>query len=179
MEDDIIPLTHPIRTASGILVDKIFVAKGTFVRIPIAGVNKSEALWGPDAAKFDPGRWLVSDGESKSAIGRKEEVKGYRHLLTFGNGPRTCPGKNFALLEVKVRRVLFVSFDLRATSLMIIVSSDTKSQAVLSVLVRKFSFELPHGPETKLDHYQSFIVRTKLAGEEGSRVPLIVRRVEY
>ena len=103
MEDDTIPLTHPIRTASGILVDKIFVAKGAFIRIPIAGVNKSETLWGPDAAKFDPGRWLVSDGESKSTMtGRMEEIKGYKHLLTFGNGPRMCIGKNFALLEIKV-----------------------------------------------------------------------------
>jgi len=103
VEDDTIPLTHPIRTASGILVDKISVAKGTFVWIPIGGMNKSEALWGPDAAKFDPGRWLVSDGESKSAMGRMEEVKGYKHLLTFAHGPRMCLGKNFALLAVKVR----------------------------------------------------------------------------
>ena len=49
---------------------------------------------------------------------------------------------------------------------------------VLSVLVRDFSFELPHGPETKLDRCQSFIVRAKVAGEEGSRVPLVVKRVE-
>jgi len=103
IQDDTIPLTHPIRTASGNFVDKIFVTKGTFLRIPIAGVNRSEALWGPDAAKFDPGRWLVSNGETKSAMGRMEEVKGYRNLLTFGNGSRTCLGKNFALLEFKVR----------------------------------------------------------------------------
>jgi len=61
---------------------------------------------------------------------------------------------------------------------MIVVPSDAKSQAVLSVLVRNFSFELPHGPETKLDPYQSFIKRVKVAGEEGSRVPLVVRRVQ-
>ena len=102
-EDDTIPLTHPIRTASGILVNEIFVAKGTFVRIPIAGVNKSETLWGPDAAKFNPSRWLLSDDESRSAMGKLEEIKGYKHILTFGSGPRTCLGKNFALLEVKVR----------------------------------------------------------------------------
>ena len=103
VEDDTIPLTHPIRTASGTLVNEIFVAKGTTVRIPIAGINKSEALWGPDAAKFDPGRWLISEGEDRSPVGRMEEVKGHKHILTFGNGPRTCLGKNFALLEIKVR----------------------------------------------------------------------------
>ena len=51
-------------------------------------------------------------------------------------------------------------------------------QAVVSVLVRNFSFELPHGPETKLDRHRSFIVRPKVAGEEGPRVPLVVTRVE-
>ena len=66
-------------------------------------MNKSETLWGLDAAKFDPGRWLASDDESRSPIGRMEEIKGYKHLLTFVNGPRACLGKNFALLEVKVR----------------------------------------------------------------------------
>lgn len=84
--------------------------------IPIAGVNRSEALWGEDADKFDPNRWLQSDakeeededGVSKEptavTAGRAAEVHGYRHLLTFANGPRTCLGRNFALVEIKVRR---------------------------------------------------------------------------
>ena len=102
-EDDTIPLAHPVRDASGKFVDRIFVAKGTSVRVPVAGVNRSEALWGADAGTFDPGRWLVSDDdESKSGMDRKEEVQGYRHLLTFAHGPKTCLGKNFALLELKV-----------------------------------------------------------------------------
>ena len=103
MEDDTVPLAHPVRDASGRFVDRIFVAKGTSVRVPVAGVNRSEALWGADAGTFDPGRWLVSDDdESKSGMDRIEEVQGYRHLLTFAHGPRTCLGKNFALLELKV-----------------------------------------------------------------------------
>ena len=107
-------------------------------------------------------------------MGRMEEIKGYKHLLTFGNGPRTCLGKNFALLEVKVRCRCFLFLFARA----VIIPSDTIWQAVLSVLIRNFSFELPHGPETKLDHYRSFIVRPKVAGEEGGRVPMVVKRVE-
>ena len=114
-EDDLIPLSHPIRTASGELVDSIFVARGTQLVIPVAGVNRSDALWGEDAHKFDPSRWLGSgaeeataeDGASKEpaavTMGRAAEVHGYRHLLTFANGPRTCLGRNFALVELKVR----------------------------------------------------------------------------
>ena len=110
-EDDVVPLSHPIRAASGELVDSIFVARGTVVRIPVAGVNRSEALWGEDANKFDTTRWLssssgdvtVEDGVLKDPIvGRAAEIHGYRHLLTFSNGPRTCLGRNFALVEFKV-----------------------------------------------------------------------------
>jgi len=103
-EDDTIPLTEPIQTASGEMIDSLFVKKGTFIRIPIGGVNISEQIWGPDAATFEPNRWLVGSDSEKE--GRKEEVKGYRHLLSFIHGPRMCPGRNFAVTEVKVKKWL-------------------------------------------------------------------------
>ena len=59
----------------------------------------SEVMWGPDAGTFNPARWLVSEDDKK---GRREEVKGYRNLLTFAYGPRMCPGRNFAVTELKV-----------------------------------------------------------------------------
>ena len=138
----------------------------------MAGVNRSESLWGANAETLDPGRWLVSDDdESKSGTDRKEEVQGYRHLLTFAHGPRTCLGKDFALLELKVCLSFLCLFD-------VLPVTDADLQTVVSVLVRNFSFELPHGPETKLDRHRSFIVCPKVAGEEGPRVPLVIRRVE-
>ena len=74
------------------------------IRIPIAGINRSEALWGPDAGTFDPARWLVSEGEGAPHVNSKKgEVLGYRNLLTFAFGPRMCLGRNFALAEFKVR----------------------------------------------------------------------------
>jgi cytochrome P450 len=68
--------------------------------MPIAALNRSEALWGPDATTFDPTRWLEKNrGEFHK---RREEIPGYPHLLTFGYGPRVCIGKTFALAEIKV-----------------------------------------------------------------------------
>ncbi|GLB45497.1 putative cytochrome p450 [Lyophyllum shimeji] len=146
-EDDVIPLTNPIYNADGQLVDSIFIAKGTKVRVPIMCFNTSETFWGENAKEFMPSRWL-DEGVSKE---RAAEIQGYRHLLTFADGPRTCLGRHFALTEFK---------------------------AVLSVLIRNFSFELPDGPSTKIESHRCLMARPKVAGQEGPKVPLMVTRVE-
>jgi len=45
----------------------------------------------------------------------------------------------------------------------------------MSVLLRNFSFEFPDGPGTKIELSG---VRPKVAGEEGPRVPLIIKKVK-
>ena len=45
------------------------------------------------------------------------------------------------------------------------------------VLIRHFSFELPHGPSTKFESHMSLMTRPKVAGEDGPKVPLIVRSI--
>jgi len=158
--DDVLPLTNPIATATGETVSSIFIAKGTTVVVPIGAVNRSNLLWGEDAAVFSPERWLVQaegagQGDGDNAEGKKgrgkEEVSGYRHLLTFVDGPRTCLGKAFALAEFK---------------------------AVLSVLIRNYTFELPGGPDTKIEIHRGVLARPKVAGQNGAKVPLRVKKVE-
>lgn len=97
--DDVIPLGKPLRTSDGKVVDSVSVAKGTIVHIPIAAVNRSEVLWGPNAKDFDPNRWL----DNSISQHRASEISGYGHLLTFAGGPRMCPGKAFAITEMKVK----------------------------------------------------------------------------
>jgi cytochrome P450 len=80
------------------MTESISVAKGTFISIPIAAINCSTAIWGPDAKQFKPDRWLTEEGIG----GKAKEVQGHRHLLTFVDGPRTCLGKDFAIAEFKV-----------------------------------------------------------------------------
>ncbi|KAF9233342.1 cytochrome P450 [Melanogaster broomeanus] len=146
-EDDVIPLSEPVRTASGKVVDNISIAKDTLIAINVACINRSAAIWGPDAKTWRPERWLEEDGIPKKA----QEVQGHRHLLTFVDGPRTCLGKGFAVAEFKT---------------------------VLSVLVKNFVFELRDGPDTKVELGRGLLPRPKVVGEDGTKMPLRVRRLE-
>ena len=49
-------------------------------------------------------------------------------------------------------------------------------QAVLSVLVRNFTFEFPDGPSTVIGSHSSLMTRPNVEGEGGFKVPIIVRK---
>ncbi|OCH87669.1 cytochrome P450 [Obba rivulosa] len=95
--DDVIPLTAPIETSKGTYVERLYVARGETVAVPITLMNCSTAMWGPDAKQFKPERWINESGLPK----RAQEIQGHRHLLTFLDGPRMCLGRAFALAEFK------------------------------------------------------------------------------
>ncbi|KAF9032835.1 cytochrome P450 [Hymenopellis radicata] len=144
-EDDIVPLSAPIKTKNGDTVTSIFIAKGTVISIPIRGLNRSEEIWGADAKVFNPERWLAEDVLSKNAM------QEHRHLLTFIDGPRTCLGKQFAIIEFK---------------------------AALSVLIRNYKFEFESGKEDmELGKFPGLIDRPKEMSADGPYVPLRVRHV--
>ncbi|KAI1001282.1 Cytochrome P450 monooxygenase [Podosphaera aphanis] len=72
------------------------VPKGTRIVLCPEAVNKSEALWGPDAMKFNPDRWMPSSGNPSPANGGA--ASNYA-LLTFIHGPRSCIGQSFSRSE--------------------------------------------------------------------------------
>jgi hypothetical protein len=161
--DDVIPLSEPVRTVSGETTDSISIAKGTLITIPGAAINRSSAIWGPDAKEFKPDRWLNEDGIS----GKAREVQGHRHLLTFVDGPRTCLGKDFAITEFKVSQTNQP-----------VLTSLTAIQTVLLVLVKNFVFEMRDGPNSQVEIVRGIMSRPRVIGEDGIGVPLRVRRYE-
>jgi cytochrome P450 len=61
----------------------------------------------PNAAAFDPGRWLEGGRPGDAASSAK------RISMPFGAGPRICPGRYLALLEIKLAMaVLLAHFDI-------------------------------------------------------------------
>ncbi|KAM6495420.1 cytochrome P450 [Amanita muscaria] len=143
-KDDVVPLSYPMKTSSGKMVDTLFVPKGTTVVTPFIYINRNEAFWGPNAKQFVPERWLEENPYPS------KDFSGYRHLYTFSDGPRKCLGRMFALAE---------------------------SKAVLSVLVRNFTFELPSGPDTPIGTHKALMPRPKLADEAGFVLRMRVRQV--
>ncbi|KAH9928826.1 cytochrome P450 [Fomitopsis serialis] len=101
VENDIIPLFHPVKTATGASVDRIFISKGQLVTVPIQAINTSPRFWGPDAKEFQPERFLTEGGIPK-------QIPGHKHLLTFVSGPRLCLGRHYALAEAKAVLCLLV-----------------------------------------------------------------------
>ncbi len=63
----------------------------------------------PDAASFDPARWLASGGPAPAANAAK------RISMPFGAGPRICPGRYLALQEIKMAMAaLLAHFDIES-----------------------------------------------------------------
>ena len=95
-----IPFTTPITTASGDQTYSLAISKGTVITSHIQYMNRAEVFWGANSKEFEPERWLEGGDRAKA-----EEIHGYRHTLTFSDGPRSCLGKSFALTQFKVRSV--------------------------------------------------------------------------
>lgn len=73
------------------------VPKGTRIMIVPQAINRSQALWGPDAGKFNPDRWLpYFEGDKGAASGHATSNYAF---LTFFHGPRSCIGQGFAKAE--------------------------------------------------------------------------------
>lgn len=83
----------------GLTVEGKFIPPRTPVGISPIAQNRDKDIWGPDADEFRPERWL--EDEKKA---RRYEMA----LMTFGgNGPRTCIGRNIALVRNLTEVALF------------------------------------------------------------------------
>lgn len=80
------------------------VPKGTRIILSPWAVNFSTEMWGPDAADFNPDRWLKS-GQANSGGATSNYA-----FLTFLHGPRSCIGRDFAKSEFACLLAAFVGY---------------------------------------------------------------------
>ncbi|VUC25659.1 unnamed protein product [Clonostachys rosea] len=73
-----------------------FIPKGTDIILSIWYINRSQKIWGPDAAEFLPERW-ITDGKPNTNGGAASNYD----FLTFLHGPRSCIGQGFAKAEMR------------------------------------------------------------------------------
>ena len=84
------------------------VPKGTIVW-SVMRHDSVGAAYFADPLAFDPGRWLA-DGNPRPAAGSAKRVS-----MPFGAGPRVCPGRYLALLEMKMAMAMLLgSFDIQS-----------------------------------------------------------------
>jgi cytochrome P450 len=70
------------------------IPKGTFLVISAELLNHMSELWGPDADKFNPDRWM---GPGKANTGGATSNYAF---LSFLHGPRACIGQGFSKAEL-------------------------------------------------------------------------------
>ncbi|KAG2756654.1 cytochrome P450 [Suillus brevipes Sb2] len=158
--DDVIPLSHPIETKSGKIINEIPISKGQGITASICTYNRLQSLWGEDADEWNPNRFL-DEGREKGSLGV------YANLMTFcklfkapalssinltlfqtkAAGLRACIGWRFALLE---------------------------TQAVLVELVENFEYRFPEGVE--VIRLNAGLMAPMIEGkmDEGLQMPLEV-----
>ena len=86
------------------------IPPGIMIGCPAESINKDTRIFGPDAQEYRPERWMRQKGESDDEFVTRRKVWD-RTDLTFGQGSRTCIGKNIVHLEIfKVVATLMLAF---------------------------------------------------------------------
>ncbi|KAG6916982.1 hypothetical protein DXG01_004411, partial [Tephrocybe rancida] len=92
----------------------VTIPVGTTLFVGIAGSNRLESVWGPDAKEWKPTRWMTDAAPASSAQVRLPGV--YSGMMSFLGGGRSCVGYKFAQVEMKILlSVLLTTFEFSST----------------------------------------------------------------
>ena len=93
--------------AGGIDIEGRFLPPGTEVSVSLYSLHHNEDAF-PDAFKFKPERWIPDE---KAGITIADIATYCCAFAPFSTGPRGCPGKNLAYLEMSIvmAKILFLA----------------------------------------------------------------------
>jgi cytochrome P450 len=101
----------PSEALKDTVVGDVSIPKGTIVMGLMRSAHSTldDARF-PDASAFKPERWLEGDG-------LQEATNAKRVSMPFGSGPRICPGRYLALLEIKLAMAMLLnSFEIESVN---------------------------------------------------------------
>lgn len=84
------------------LSDGTSIKKGTRIMMAMYASARQTTIWGPDAAEFKPERWIDSKTYSIRQIPPTQ-------MFVFTAGRRMCPGRNMAVMEMKIALAVLLS----------------------------------------------------------------------
>ncbi|KAI0666534.1 PAH-inducible cytochrome P450 monooxygenase PC-PAH 4 [Trametes maxima] len=93
VQDDVIPLAHPITTTTGEVISEIPISKGQVIVTSFAAYQRLTQVWGEDAHVWNPDRFTRID------VGKQTNVGVFANLMTFSAGPHSCIGWRFSVIE--------------------------------------------------------------------------------
>ncbi|KAH6711218.1 phenylacetate 2-hydroxylase [Leptodontidium sp. MPI-SDFR-AT-0119] len=98
-------MSLPRKTVTDVMWDGAKIPAKTMILINAQAANHDVDHFGPDAATFNPERWLTSDGTLDPAA--EKASSGLQHL-SFGAGSRACSGQIIAvrLLYTALMRII-------------------------------------------------------------------------
>ncbi|WZZ86845.1 alkane hydroxylase MAH1-like [Brassica napus] len=89
-----VPFNHKSPSKSDVLPSGHKVEADSKIFISVYALGRMRSVWGEDASEFKPERWISENGGLKREPSSK--------FLVFSAGPRTCLGKQLALLQMKM-----------------------------------------------------------------------------
>ncbi|CAJ2502989.1 Uu.00g103830.m01.CDS01 [Anthostomella pinea] len=87
-------MTMHRQAATDLTIQGVFIPKGSIFDLAPAVTSMNPLIWGDDAREVNPDRWDAATITSEQLATWSNNV--------FSNGPRICPGKGFAQLELKL-----------------------------------------------------------------------------
>lgn len=88
-----LPLERIVPSGPGLKLEfNMVLPPGTLVGINPSVLHRDSRIFGEDAGKWEPKRWLTDDTDKVKYMDS--------HILSFGAGKRTCLGRNIAMLEL-------------------------------------------------------------------------------
>ncbi|PBK83193.1 cytochrome P450, partial [Armillaria gallica] len=95
-QDSVMPLSEPITTSDGSVIWEVPVLKGQALVLSLYAYNRLPSVWGDNADKWNPERFLHPTGIKETNLGM------YANLMSFGAGVRSCIGWKYAVMEMQV-----------------------------------------------------------------------------